>query len=106
MCGLLGAVTRAPVNQLLYDGLQLLQHRGQDAAGIVTADGDNFRMHKGGGLVRDVFRTRDMRSLTGNSGIGHCRYPTAGSASSFAEAQPLYFFSDQDGINFNAICRG
>ena len=90
MCGLLGAVTRAPVNQLLYDGLQLLQHRGQDAAGIVTADGDNFRMHKGGGLVRDVFRTRDMRSLTGNSGIGHCRYPTAGSASSFAEAQPLY----------------
>jgi len=90
MCGLLGAVTRSPVNQLLYDGLQVLQHRGQDAAGIVTADGDNFQMHKGSGLVRDVFRTRNMRYLSGNSGIAHCRYPTAGSATSFAEAQPMY----------------
>lgn len=90
MCGLLGAVARSPVNQLLYDGLQVLQHRGQDAAGIVTADGDNFQMHKGSGLVRDVFRTRDMLHLTGNAGIAHCRYPTAGSASSFAEAQPMY----------------
>jgi amidophosphoribosyltransferase len=90
MCGLLGAVTKSPVNQLLYDGLQVLQHRGQDAAGIVTADGDNFQMHKGGGLVRDVFRTRNMRYLSGESGIAHCRYPTAGSASSFAEAQPMY----------------
>ncbi len=90
MCGLLGAVTKSPVNQLLYDGLQVLQHRGQDAAGIVTANGDNFQMHKGGGLVRDVFRTRNMRYLLGNSGVAHCRYPTAGSASSFAEAQPLY----------------
>ena len=54
MCGLLGAVTKSPVNQLLYDGLQVLQHRGQDAAGIVTADGDNFQMHKGGGLVRVI----------------------------------------------------
>ncbi len=90
MCGLLGAVTKSPVNQLLYDGLQVLQHRGQDAAGIVTADGDNFQMHKGSGLVRDVFRTRDMLHLVGNSGIAHCRYPTAGSASSFAEAQPMY----------------
>jgi amidophosphoribosyltransferase len=90
MCGLLGAVARSPVNQLLYDGLQVLQHRGQDAAGIVTADGDNFQMHKSGGLVRDVFRTRNMRYLSGNAGIAHCRYPTAGSASSFAEAQPMY----------------
>ncbi len=90
MCGLIGAVARSPVNQLLYDGLQVLQHRGQDAAGIVTADGDNFQMHKGSGLVRDVFRTRNMRYLSGNAGIAHCRYPTAGSASSFAEAQPMY----------------
>jgi amidophosphoribosyltransferase len=81
---------RAPVNQVLYDALQLLQHRGQDAAGIVTADGNTFQMHKGLGLVRDVFRTRDMRALTGHSGIGHCRYPTAGSARSPAEAQPFY----------------
>ncbi len=90
MCGLIGVVARSPVNQLLYDGLQVLQHRGQDAAGIVTADGDNFQMHKGSGLVRDVFRTRNMRYLSGNAGVAHCRYPTAGSASSFAEAQPMY----------------
>ena len=90
MCGILGVVAKTPVNQLLYDGLLVLQHRGQDAAGIVTADGSKFQMHKGGGLVRDVFRTRDMRHLVGNMGIAHCRYPTAGSASSFAEAQPLY----------------
>lgn len=90
MCGIVGVMGRAPVNQVLYDALQLLQHRGQDAAGIVTADGNTFHMHKGLGLVRDVFRTRDMRSLTGFSGIGHCRYPTAGSAKSPAEAQPFY----------------
>ena len=90
MCGLLGAVAKSPVNQLLYDGLQVLQHRGQDAAGIVTAEGANFHMHKAAGLVRDVFRTRDMRKLRGNSGIGHCRYPTAGSAAAFDEAQPMY----------------
>jgi amidophosphoribosyltransferase len=90
MCGIVGVVARSPANQLLYDGLLVLQHRGQDAAGIVTADGSHFQMHKGGGLVRDVFRTRDMRNLVGTMGIGHCRYPTAGSATSFAEAQPLY----------------
>jgi amidophosphoribosyltransferase len=90
MCGIVGVVARSPVNQLLYDGLLVLQHRGQDAAGIVTADGSHFQMHKGGGLVRDVFRTRDMRNLVGTMGIGHCRYPTAGSATAFAEAQPLY----------------
>jgi amidophosphoribosyltransferase len=78
------------VNQLLYDGLQLLQHRGQDAAGIVTMDGSMFHMHKGMGMVRDVFRTRDMRNLIGNIGIAHVRYPTAGSAASPAEAQPFY----------------
>ncbi|HRH80201.1 MAG TPA: amidophosphoribosyltransferase [Thiobacillaceae bacterium] len=90
MCGILGIVSSQPVNQVLYDGLQLLQHRGQDAAGIVTADGNMFHMHKSVGLVRDVFRTRDMRNLEGNAGIAHVRYPTAGSATSPAESQPFY----------------
>jgi len=90
MCGILGVVAQTPVNQLLYDGLLVLQHRGQDAAGIVTAEDNVLHMHKGQGLVRDVFRTRNMRSLMGNAGIGHVRYPTAGSASSVAEAQPFY----------------
>ena len=90
MCGIVGIVSKSPVNQMLYDSLTVLQHRGQDAAGIVTADGRTFHMHKNKGLVRDVFRTRDMRSLTGNMGIGHCRYPTAGSAASAAESQPFY----------------
>jgi amidophosphoribosyltransferase len=90
MCGILGIVARSPVNQLLYDGLLLLQHRGQDAAGIVTSERNSFHMQKGTGMVRDVFRTRSMRSLPGNIGIAHCRYPTAGSASNSAEAQPFY----------------
>ena len=90
MCGIIGVVATTPVNQLLYDGLMVLQHRGQDAAGISTAEGSTFHMHKGPGLVRDVFRTRNMRALPGNWGIGHCRYPTAGSAYNFAEAQPFY----------------
>ncbi|NTV10645.1 MAG: amidophosphoribosyltransferase [Zoogloea sp.] len=90
MCGILGVVATTPVNQLLYDGLQVLQHRGQDAAGIVTAEGGRFHMHKGSGLVRDVFRTRNMRNLQGNWGIAHVRYPTAGSAYNAAEAQPFY----------------
>ena len=90
MCGILGIVAHSPVNQLLYDGLLLLQHRGQDAAGIVTAERNSFHMHKGGGQVRDVFRTRNMRTLPGNIGIAHCRYPTAGSAFKVAEAQPFY----------------
>src|SRR5688500_16260703 len=90
MCGILGIVARSPVNQLLYDGLLLLQHRGQDAAGIVTSEHKSFHMQKGNGQVRDVFRTRNMRSLPGNMGIAHCRYPTAGSATNSAEAQPLY----------------
>ncbi len=90
MCGILGIVARSQVNQLLYDGLLLLQHRGQDAAGIVTSEHNSFHMHKGSGQVRDVFRTRNMRSLSGNIGIAHCRYPTAGSAFKVAEAQPFY----------------
>ncbi|MFO7578805.1 amidophosphoribosyltransferase [Nitrosomonas halophila] len=90
MCGILGVVARSPANQLLYDGLLMLQHRGQDAAGIVTAQGNTFHMHKGLGMVRDVFRTRNMRALLGHMGIGHVRYPTAGSSSSPAEAQPFY----------------
>lgn len=89
MCGILGIVAKSPANQLLYDGLLMLQHRGQDASGIVTAQGNTFHMHKGLGLVRDVFRTRNMRALAGNIGIGHVRYPTAGSVNSSAEAQPL-----------------
>src|SRR3989442_69858 len=89
MCGIVGVVSRNPVNQLIYDALLLLQHRGQDAAGIATSNGSTFTMHKANGLVRDVFRTRNMRSLLGNSGIGQCRYPTAGSSSA-EEAQPFY----------------
>lgn len=90
MCGILGVVATSPVNQLLYDGLMVLQHRGQDAAGIATGEGDAFHIHKDSGLVRDVFRTRNMRTLTGNMGIAHCRYPTAGSASNSLESQPFY----------------
>ncbi|MBK6603397.1 MAG: amidophosphoribosyltransferase [Betaproteobacteria bacterium] len=90
MCGIIGVAAHTPVNQLLYDGLLLLQHRGQDAAGIVTSEGPMFHMHKGSGYVRDVFRTRNMRDLSGTLGIGHCRYPTAGSAVSELESQPFY----------------
>ena len=90
MCGILGVVSRSPVNQLLYDGLLLLQHRGQDAAGIATGSAKKFSLHKANGMVRDVFRTRNMRSLPGNSGIAHVRYPTAGSAADSEEAQPFY----------------
>ena len=89
MCGIIGIVGKNPVNQLLYDGLLVLQHRGQDAAGIVTCDGNTFFMHKNNGLVKDVFQTRHMRSLVGNAGIAHVRYPTAGSSNA-AEAQPFY----------------
>ncbi|MDO9282623.1 MAG: amidophosphoribosyltransferase [Methylotenera sp.] len=89
MCGIIGIVGKNPVNQLLYDGLLVLQHRGQDAAGIVTTDGNTFYMHKNNGLVKDVFHTRHMRNLVGNVGIAHVRYPTAGSSSA-AEAQPFY----------------
>ena len=90
MCGIVGVVSKTPVNQLIYDSLLLLQHRGQDAAGIATANDNNFHMYKANGMVRDVFRTRNMRGLLGTSGIGQVRYPTAGSASSEEEAQPFY----------------
>ena len=90
MCGIVGVVSNAPVNQLIYDGLLLLQHRGQDAAGIVTQTGCKFYMHKAKGMVRDVFRTRNMRALPGNVGLGQVRYPTAGNAFSEDEAQPFY----------------
>ncbi|MFC4274244.1 amidophosphoribosyltransferase [Achromobacter aloeverae] len=90
MCGIVGVMGRGPVNQLLYDSLLLLQHRGQDAAGIATAQGNQFNMYKAHGLVRDVFRTRNMRSLPGTSGVGQVRYPTAGSSDSEEEAQPFY----------------
>jgi len=90
MCGVIGIVSHGPVNQLIYDGLLCLQHRGQDAAGIMTADGAVFHMHKAKGMVLDIFRTRNMRDLLGSAGIGHTRYPTAGSAVSVHEAQPFY----------------
>ncbi len=90
MCGIVGVVSNTPVNQLIYDALLLLQHRGQDAAGIVTQLERKFFMHKAKGMVRDVFRTRNMRSLPGNCGLGQVRYPTAGNAYSEEEAQPFY----------------
>ncbi|MDH3980346.1 MAG: amidophosphoribosyltransferase [Gammaproteobacteria bacterium] len=89
MCGIIGIVAHSPVNQAIYDGLTVLQHRGQDAAGIITCDGERLHLRKDNGLVRDVFHTRHMRRLYGNMGIGHVRYPTAGCQSS-AEAQPFY----------------
>ena len=90
MCGIVGVISKSPVNQLIYDALLLLQHRGQDAAGIVTAMGTKFFMHKARGMVRDVFRTRNMRALPGTLGLGQVRYPTAGNAYSEEEAQPFY----------------
>ena len=90
MCGIVGVTGGGPVNQLIYDSLLLLQHRGQDAAGIATSHEQFFNMYKAHGLVRDVFRTRNMRSLPGNSGLGQVRYPTAGSSDSVYEAQPFY----------------
>ena len=90
MCGIVGVISKAPVNQLIYDALLLLQHRGQDAAGIVTMQGTKCFMHKARGMVRDVFRTRNMRGLPGTVGLGQVRYPTAGNAYSEEEAQPFY----------------
>jgi amidophosphoribosyltransferase len=90
MCGIVGVVSNAPVNQLIYDALLLLQHRGQDAAGIATQQDRKIFMHKAKGMVKDVFRTRNMRALPGNVGLGQVRYPTAGNAFSEEEAQPFY----------------
>ena len=89
MCGVIGILGKGPVNQGIYEGLTVLQHRGQDAAGIITSDGQRVYLRKDNGLVRDVFRTRHMIQLQGNVGIGHVRYPTAG-CDSPAEAQPFY----------------
>ena len=89
MCGIVGIYGTSPVNQALYDALIVLQHRGQDAAGIVTEENGKFFLRKSNGLVSDVFETQHMLNLRGNVGIGHVRYPTAGSSSS-AEAQPMY----------------
>lgn len=89
MCGIVGIVGKSNVNQSLYDALTVLQHRGQDAAGIVTCHDGHLFLRKDNGLVRDVFQQRHMQYLTGHMGIGHVRYPTAGSSSS-AEAQPFY----------------
>ena len=91
MCGIIGIVGRidSNVNQALYDGLTVLQHRGQDAAGIMTEKSEKFNLRKGNGLVSDVFYKRHMQKLLGHIGIGHVRYPTAGSSST-AEAQPFY----------------
>ncbi|MBO2603177.1 amidophosphoribosyltransferase [Shewanella algae] len=89
MCGIVGIVGRSAVNQTIYDALTVLQHRGQDAAGIVTIDQNAFRLRKANGLVKDVFEPKHMQRLQGNAGLGHVRYPTAGSSSA-SEAQPFY----------------
>jgi amidophosphoribosyltransferase len=89
MCGVVGLVSHGDVNQELYEALTVLQHRGQDAAGIVTCERDRLFLRKESGLVRDVFHARHMMTLRGPMGIGHVRYPTAGCTSS-AEAQPFY----------------
>lgn len=90
MCGIVGIVAKTPVNSELYDALTMLQHRGQDAAGIITAESDRLYLHKDNGLVRDVFSKDEyMLRLRGNMGVGHVRYPTAGCSTS-AEAQPFY----------------
>jgi amidophosphoribosyltransferase len=90
MCGIVGIVSSHPVNQQVYDSLSLLQHRGQDSTGIATAEGDTFHMQKAKGQVREAYRTRDMRTLTGTMGLGHVRYATKGSAANEEEAQPFY----------------
>jgi amidophosphoribosyltransferase len=89
MCGIIGIVGKTEVAAALYDGLTVLQHRGQDAAGVATVDGDRLRLHKANGLVKDVFQSEHMARLRGRIGIAHCRYPTAGSEGA-DEAQPFY----------------
>jgi amidophosphoribosyltransferase len=90
MCGIVGIVSASPVNQQIYDALGLLQHRGQDSTGIATAEGSVIHLHKAKGQVREAYRTRDMRSLLGTTGLGHVRYATRGDASKEQEAQPFY----------------
>ena len=90
MCGIVGHVSTSPVNQQIYDSLLLLQHRGQDSTGIATSEGRTLHMVKAKGQVREGYRTRDMRTLLGNVGLGHVRYATAGSAKNEDEVQPFY----------------
>ncbi len=90
MCGIVGIVSNRQINQLVYDSLLLLQHRGQDSTGIATMDGNVFHMHKAKGQVKEAYRTRDMRALKGSIGIGHVRYATSGAADREDEAQPFY----------------
>lgn len=90
MCGIVGLVSAAQVNQSVYDCLSLLQHRGQDASGMATCEGDSLRVQRGYGQVREAYRTRDMRTLAGTLGLGHVRYATKGEAANEAQAQPFY----------------
>ncbi|MBX3312138.1 MAG: amidophosphoribosyltransferase [Microbacteriaceae bacterium] len=90
MCGIVGIVSDNPVNQSVYDSLALLQHRGQDSTGIATIDGSTMHMFKARGQVREAYRTRDMRTLLGNAGLGHVRYTTQGEAEIEEEAQPFF----------------
>jgi amidophosphoribosyltransferase len=106
MCGVVGIVSADSVNQAVYDALTVMQHRGQDAAGIVTwSDEHGLKKRKSNGLVRDVFRSRHMERLTGNVGIGHVRYPTAGGSKS-SEAQPFYVnspYAPQHEFRFRSV---
>ena len=90
MCGIVGIVSKDQINQQIYDSLLLLQHRGQDSTGLATMDGSVFHLKKAKGQVREAYRTRDMRSLKGNIGLGHVRYATKGAADREEEAQPFY----------------
>ena len=90
VCGIVGIASTSSVNQQVYDALGLLQHRGQDSTGIATLDGPHVHIRKGKGMVKEAFRTRDMRSLVGNVGLGHVRYATKGEADNELEAQPFY----------------
>ncbi len=90
MCGIVGVVSKDQINQQIYDSLLLLQHRGQDSTGIASMDGSVFHMHKSKGQVKEAYRTRNMRALRGNIGLGHVRYATRGAADREEEAQPFY----------------
>ena len=106
MCGIIGALSHQRVNQDIYDGLTIIQHRGQDAAGIMASDGQRIHLRKSNGLVRDAIHEKHMLKLKGRMGIGHVRYPTAGTESA-AESQPFYVNSPYGlGIVHNGhVCR-
>ncbi len=90
MCGIVGIISDQQINQQIYDSLLLLQHRGQDSTGIATMEDNVFHIHKSKGQVKEAYRTRDMRALKGNIGIGHVRYATSGAADREDEVQPFY----------------